>query len=78
MLWTAWGRDWTAQADAASVLAEVTSGDVAGGTVLLHDSDCPSAPGAWHAAHQALPGLLDWCSQRDLTVGTLAEQGLRR
>jgi len=78
VLWTAWGRDWTAQADAASVLAEVTSGDVAGGTVLLHDSDCTSAPGAWHAAHQALPGLLDWCSQRDLTVGTLAEHGLRR
>lgn len=78
VLWTAWGRDWTARADAASVLAEVTSGDVAGGTVLLHDSDCTSAPGSWRAAHEALPELLDWCSQRNLRVGTLAEHGLLR
>lgn len=78
VLWTALGRDWTAQADAASVLGEVTSGDVAGPTVLLNDSDCTTAPSAWHTAHQALPGLPDWCSQRDLTVGTLAEHGLRR
>ncbi len=78
VLWTAWGRDWTARADAASVLAQVTSGAVAGGTVLLHDSDCTSAPGAWHSAHQALPDLLAWCRRRGLDVGKLAEHGLRR
>jgi hypothetical protein len=78
VLWTAWGRDWTAEATAGSVLRCVTSGAVDGGTVLLHDSDCTSAPGSWRATCEALPALLDWCRQRSLRVGPLSEHGRPR
>jgi hypothetical protein len=45
-----------------------------GGTVLLHDSDCTSAPGAWRAALGALPRLADAVAAHGgLTVGPLAE-----
>jgi peptidoglycan/xylan/chitin deacetylase (PgdA/CDA1 family) len=78
VLWTAWGRDWTDEATADSVLRSVTAGAVDGGTVLLHDSDCTSARDSWIATYQAIPALLDWCADRDLAVGTLGEHGLPR
>lgn len=76
LLWTSWGRDWTATATAASVLRTVTAGRVDGGTVLLHDSDCTSAPGAWRSAYGAVPGLLAWCADRGIDVGAVWEHGL--
>jgi len=76
VLWTAWGKDWTAHATPASVLASVVSGTVDGGTVLLHDSDCTSAPGSWRSAYGALPGLVDWCRGRGLELGPLGAHGL--
>lgn len=76
VLWSAWGRDWTADADTASVLAEVTSTLSGGGTVLLHDSDCTSHPGSWRAGLGALPGLVSRCRSEGLGVGPLAEHGL--
>lgn len=76
LLWTSWGKDWTAAARPAGVLRTVISGRVDGGTVLLHDSDCTSAPGAWRSAYGALPGLLAWCGERDLEVGPVREHGL--
>ncbi|MFJ8649499.1 polysaccharide deacetylase family protein [Streptomyces sp. NPDC093546] len=76
VLWSAWGRDWTADATPGSVLAEVTRTLRGGGTVLLHDSDVTSAPGAWRAALGALPGLVAACRARGLTVGRLADHGL--
>ena len=57
MLWTAWGRDWRADATPESVVGDVLDGYVDGGTVLLHDSDCTSAPECWHATLGALPAL---------------------
>lgn len=58
VLWTAWGRDWEATATAGSVLAHLRAGGVRGGaTLLLHDSDCTSAPGAWRSALDALPAV---------------------
>ena len=69
MLWTSWGRDWAATATPASVVRTVDRGRVAGGTVLLHDSDCTSAPGAWRSALGALPLLLDAWAERGLAVG---------
>jgi peptidoglycan/xylan/chitin deacetylase (PgdA/CDA1 family) len=73
VLWTAWGRDWTARASAESVRRTVARGRAAGATVLLHDSDCTAAPGAWRATLGALPDLLrDWRAA-GLTVGPLAE-----
>ncbi|OEU89501.1 polysaccharide deacetylase [Streptomyces abyssalis] len=77
VLWTAWGRDWTATADADSVLAELAERMGGGATVLLHDSDHACAPRAWHSALEALPHLVMRCRAEGLTVGPLAEHGLR-
>lgn len=77
VLWTTWGRDWRAEATAASVVADVKRGLRPGATVLLHDSDCTSAPESWRAALAALPLLADTFSARNLTVGPLSDHGLR-
>jgi hypothetical protein len=45
--------------------------------VLLHDSDCTSAPESWRATLGALAPMADLFAQRGLTVGTLGEHGLR-
>ena len=46
VLWTAWGRDWQRRpAPSAVAAAPCVRGLGAGGTVLLHDSDCTSTPG---------------------------------
>jgi peptidoglycan/xylan/chitin deacetylase (PgdA/CDA1 family) len=76
VLWTAWGQDWQRTSTPQSVLDEVLSGTVDGGTILLHDSDCTSEPGSWRATLGALPGLVDWCRSRDLAVGTVGAHGL--
>ena len=75
VLWSAWGRDWTARADARSVRATVLRDLTGGGTVLLHDADGWSAPGAWRATLSALPGLLTECRQLGLSPGPLSEHG---
>jgi peptidoglycan/xylan/chitin deacetylase (PgdA/CDA1 family) len=76
VLWTAWGRDWTPSATPATVL-DTLEPDLSGGaTVLLHDSDCTSAPGAWRSALGALPELAGRCHDAGLVLGTLAEHCL--
>ncbi|MEV6738959.1 polysaccharide deacetylase family protein [Streptomyces sp. NPDC051104] len=75
VLWTCWGEDWTARATPQSVYATVTADLDGGGTILLHDSDCTSAPGAWRSALGALPRILDTCEQLGFTVGPLREHG---
>ncbi|MFG2193859.1 polysaccharide deacetylase family protein [Streptomyces sp. NPDC048639] len=77
VLWSAWGHDWTAQADPGSVLSEVAGTLRGGGTVLLHDSDRVSAPESWRAALGALPMLVAVCRERGMTVGPLGEHGLQ-
>jgi peptidoglycan/xylan/chitin deacetylase (PgdA/CDA1 family) len=77
VLWTAWGRDWTATATPASVVGQVARTLGPGGTVLLHDSDCTSAPRSWRSALGALPGLRDLCAARGLAVGPLADHDAR-
>ncbi|TDQ00661.1 polysaccharide deacetylase family protein [Labedaea rhizosphaerae] len=72
VLWTSWGRDWTASATPASVLHTVGH-QLAGGTVLLHDSDCTSAPDAWHATLGALAPLVGRARAQQLTVGPLRD-----
>ncbi|MFE7963689.1 polysaccharide deacetylase family protein [Streptomyces cellulosae] len=75
VLWTAWGRDWTASATPASVRATVEADLGGGGTVLLHDTDRTAAPGCWHATLGALPDLVaDWRAA-GWTVGPLADHG---
>lgn len=77
VLWTTWGRDWRKEATPQTVVDDVMRRYVAGGTVLLHDSDCESYPGSWNATLGALPLLADELAARRLTVGTLAEHGIR-
>jgi peptidoglycan/xylan/chitin deacetylase (PgdA/CDA1 family) len=72
-LWTAWGRDWRAEATPDSVRDEVAAGRLDGGTVLLHDSDCASAPGSWRTTVAALPRLADLFADRGLEVGALRD-----
>ena len=59
VLWSAWGRDWRAEATPESVVADLTGDLAGGGTILLHDSDCTSAPGAWRSALGALDLLAE-------------------
>jgi peptidoglycan-N-acetylglucosamine deacetylase len=76
VLWSSWGREWTAGATAATVAGTVLADLSGGGTILLHDSDCTSPAGSAAAALHALPRVLDECVARGLSVGTLAEHGL--
>lgn len=73
VLWTAWGRDWHTAATPQSICAEIVSGRLDGGTILLHDSDCSSDPGSWHATVAALPLLAGLLDARGLDVGPLGE-----
>jgi peptidoglycan/xylan/chitin deacetylase (PgdA/CDA1 family) len=76
VLWTGWGEDWTAHASATSVLDTLAPDINGGATLLLHDSDCTSADGAWHSALGALPLVVERCRELGLTVGPLREHGL--
>jgi peptidoglycan/xylan/chitin deacetylase (PgdA/CDA1 family) len=78
VLWTCWGKDWRARATPQSVHRTVTADLDGGGTILLHDSDCTSAPGAWRAALGALPPILDTCAERGYRVGPLRDHGRPR
>ncbi|MDX3075862.1 polysaccharide deacetylase family protein [Streptomyces sp. MI02-7b] len=76
MLWTCWGEDWRARATPDSVHRTVAADLDGGSTILLHDSDCTSAPGSWRNTLGALPRLLDTCEQHGLRVGPLRDHGL--
>jgi peptidoglycan/xylan/chitin deacetylase (PgdA/CDA1 family) len=74
VLWTAWGRDWEAGATARSVVDTLSQGGLRpGATLLLHDSDCTSAPRAWMAALAALPEAVARCRASGATCTTLSE-----
>ncbi|MEZ0094801.1 polysaccharide deacetylase family protein [Streptacidiphilus sp. EB129] len=76
VLWTSWGLDWRAGATGSSVYDTVTGNLDGGGTILLHDSDCTSAPASWTATLSALPRLLDHCEERGWKLGPLADHGI--
>ncbi|HTW08132.1 MAG TPA: polysaccharide deacetylase family protein [Acidimicrobiales bacterium] len=76
VLWTTWGRDWRARATRDSIVADVQATLVPGATVLLHDSDCTSAPGSWKATLATLPLLSELWTSAGLRVGTLSTHGL--
>lgn len=76
VLWTAWGRDWRREATPESVVADIETDLEPGATVLLHDSDCTSDPGAWRSALGALPLLAEGWEGRGWSVGPLAEHDL--
>lgn len=76
VLWTAWGRDWRAEATPLTVVRDINRGLVPGATVLLHDSDCTSSPGSWRSALGALPLLEELFATQGLAVGPLREHGV--
>ena len=76
VLWSAWGKDWSETATPDTVLAELDKDLGPGVTVLLHDSDCASAPGSWKAALGALDGLAERLSAAGLKAGPLADHGI--
>jgi peptidoglycan/xylan/chitin deacetylase (PgdA/CDA1 family) len=76
VLWTTWGRDWTAGCTPNSVYRSVMRKLDRGGTILLHDSDHHAAPKCWRAMLGALPAILTTCRARGLDVGPLSEHGL--
>lgn len=80
VLWTAWGRDWLGHGHervTATVLAgldrDAPGPAGGGGTVLLHDSDCTSAPGSWRDAVAALPGVVAAVRDRGWELRPLSE-----
>ena len=77
VLWTSWGRDWEA-ISADRVLDHLVSGLADRGTVLLHDSDCTSAPGSWRGTVAALPLLAVELERRGLAVRPLRDHLTRR
>lgn len=72
VLWGAWGRDWRAKATSQTVLADLRRTMAGGSTLLLHDSDCTSAPGAWRSALGVLAPLAEHLEQQNLAVKTLS------
>lgn len=72
MLWTTWGRDWEAIAP-HRVLGHLVTRLDDGGTLLLHDSDCTSAPGSWQSTVAVLPLLAAELDQRGLVVRPLRD-----
>jgi peptidoglycan/xylan/chitin deacetylase (PgdA/CDA1 family) len=76
VLWTCWGRDWTASCTPDSVYRAIMRKLGGGGTILLHDSDHSAAPKCWLAMLGALPAILTTCRARGLAVGPLGEHDL--
>jgi peptidoglycan/xylan/chitin deacetylase (PgdA/CDA1 family) len=76
VLWTAWARDWMDSSSAATIIGTLTPDLRGGATILLHDSDCTSAPGSWRATLSALPDLASRCATAGLALGPLADHGL--
>jgi peptidoglycan/xylan/chitin deacetylase (PgdA/CDA1 family) len=76
VLWSAWGRDWTAAAGPRSVVAALEPDLRGGATILLHDSDHCAAPGAWRSALGALPEVVARCRAARLRVGPLRDHGM--
>jgi peptidoglycan-N-acetylglucosamine deacetylase len=59
MLWSRWGRDWSARATPEAIARRATSNLCAGDVVLLHDADHYSSPGSWRRMVAALPSVIE-------------------
>lgn len=73
LLWSRWGRDWSAKSSAESitemVAADLTEGDV----LLLHDADWYSDAGCWRNTVAALPSILDRVASSGLQFQRLSD-----
>src|SRR5262249_48387033 len=66
LLWSQWGRDWTARATPDSIPRRLTTGVAAGDILLLHDADYYSARDSWVRTVAALPRILEELEARGL------------
>ena len=66
ILWSRWGRDWSAKSTAGSISEMVTRDLSAGDVLLLHDADWYSDAGCWRNTIAALPTILDRVNSRGL------------
>ncbi len=77
ILWSSWGRDWSARATPTSIVVNANRALRPGGTLLLHDTDRTSAPGSWRNSLAASATLLAQWAQEGTVVGPLQEHNLR-
>ena len=77
VLWTAWGRDWSARATPENIVGCVERTLRPGGTVLLHDTDLHATPGSWSRTLEATGRLLARWHAQGVPVGPVGEHGLR-
>jgi peptidoglycan-N-acetylglucosamine deacetylase len=73
VLWSAWGRDWRSEATAQTVMEDLHPDIRGGATILLHDSDCTSAPCSWKSTLGALPLLADELTTQGLRAVSLTQ-----
>jgi peptidoglycan/xylan/chitin deacetylase (PgdA/CDA1 family) len=59
ILWSRWGRDWSATETAAAIARRATAALGPGDVVLLHDADHYSSVGSWLRTAEALPAILE-------------------
>ena len=75
LLWSRWGRDWSARATEASITRRVTRDLSAGDVLLLHDADWYSDAECWRGTVAALPRVLDAIELRGLRATAVSEAG---
>ncbi|MFN8161181.1 MAG: polysaccharide deacetylase family protein [Solirubrobacterales bacterium] len=71
VLWSRWGRDWSAAATPGSVAGRCAGRLSDGDVLLLHDADHYSAPGSWRVTAEALPIILARVGEAGLEVAPL-------
>ena len=72
MLWSRWGRDWSAKSTAGSISEMVTADLTPGDVLLLHDADWYSDAGCWRNTVAALPVILQRVNASGLQFQTLS------
>lgn len=68
LLWSRWGRDWSARETPAAIAGRLTRDLAPGEVLLLHDADWYSDPGSWVGTVAALPAVLDAVAERGLVA----------
>jgi len=66
ILWSRWGRDWSARATPDSIAARAAGELSRGDILLLHDADHYSVPGSWKNTADALPKVIEAMEARAL------------
>ena len=72
LLWSRWGRDWSAKSSAASITEMVTADLTPGDVLLLHDADWYSDAGCWRNTVAALPSILERVNAAGLEFQTVS------